>query len=52
MDQLLKWHGHKVVRLLSYMCEFNPIDLIWAKVKCFIHENNVHGKFSLQALQL
>lgn len=52
MDQLLKRHGHEVVCLLPYMCEFNPIDLIWAKVKCIIHENNVHSKFSLQALQL
>jgi len=26
IDQLLKRHGHEVVRLLPYMCELNSID--------------------------
>lgn len=52
MDQLLKQHGHEVVCLPPYICEFNPIELAWAKVKRVIRENSVDGEFSWQALQL
>nr|XP_034195153.1 protein FAM243A-like [Osmia lignaria] len=40
VDELFKRHGHNVLRLPPYMCELNPIELAWAKVKRIIRENN------------
>lgn len=28
-DELLQEHGHEVVLLLQYLCNLNPIELIW-----------------------
>ena len=51
IDQILKSHGHDVLRLPPYMCEFNPIELAWAKVKRLLRENNVRGELSMQSLK-
>lgn len=51
VDKLMQLHGHHVVRSPPYMCEFNAIELAWAKVKRLIRENNTTGEFSLEALQ-
>lgn len=41
VDELALKHGHRVVRLPPYHCEYNPIELIWANVKGFVARNNV-----------
>ncbi|RVE41990.1 hypothetical protein evm_013365 [Chilo suppressalis] len=33
IDQLAEEHGHKVIRLPPYHCQYNAIELIWAQVK-------------------
>ncbi|XP_045107564.1 uncharacterized protein LOC123502506 [Portunus trituberculatus] len=33
IDKTASEHGHKVVRLPPYHCNYNPIELIWAQVK-------------------
>ncbi|KAJ4426456.1 hypothetical protein ANN_27270 [Periplaneta americana] len=48
IDQILKFHGHDVLRLPPYMCDLSPIELAWAKVKRVICEKkrcwrNVNG---------
>ena len=40
VDEFLKQHGHEVLRLPPYHCEFNPIELIWGDLKGFIGRNN------------
>ncbi|XP_047990121.1 uncharacterized protein LOC125229345 [Leguminivora glycinivorella] len=51
MDKLIKRHGHDVLRLPPYMCDLNPIELAWAKVKRLVRENNVTSDFSLARLK-
>lgn len=33
LDHLAKMNNHDVVRLPPYQCQYNPIELLWAKVK-------------------
>lgn len=33
LDQMALEHGHEVVRLPPYHCQYNPIELVWAQVK-------------------
>jgi hypothetical protein len=52
VEKLLERYGHQVIRLPPYMCEFNAIELAWAKVKRSVRENNTAGQLSLHALQM
>ena len=40
VDSYLQQHGHEVLRLPPYHCEFNPIELIWSDVKQYVARNN------------
>jgi hypothetical protein len=40
LDEITLQMGHEVVRLPPYHCQYNPIELIWAKVKGKVAENN------------
>jgi hypothetical protein len=51
IGQVLKFHGHDVLRLPPYMCDLSPIELAWAKVKRLIREKNVAGEMSLSVLK-
>jgi len=44
LDQLAIEMGHEVVRLPPYHCQYNPIELIWAQVKCQVAKNNTTFK--------
>jgi transposase len=33
LDQIANERGHQVIRLPPYHCQYNPIELMWAKVK-------------------
>ena len=35
IDKIAAENGHKVLRLPPYHCKFNPIEIIWAKIKKF-----------------
>lgn len=50
-DDILKQHGHQVVRLPPYHCDLNPIELIWASVKRKVAETNV-GQSKTEILDL
>lgn len=51
VDKLFAKYGHSVVRLPPYMCELNPIELAWSKVKYHIRTSNTSGDMSLSKLQ-
>ena len=40
LDQIAEERGHQVIRLPPYHCQYNPIELIWAKVKREVAERN------------
>lgn len=39
IDELLREHGHEVLRLPPYHCQFNAIELVWAKAKTYYDKN-------------
>lgn len=41
IDDIAAAHSHKILRLPPYHCEFNPIELIWAKVKTEVKKNKL-----------
>lgn len=51
INSLFEHYGHTVLRLPPYMCELNPIELAWAKVKSIVRKNNVTGNLNLAALK-
>lgn len=40
-DQILKEHGHEVLRLPPYHCDLNPIELIWSTAKRKVASKNI-----------
>lgn len=41
VDELLREHGHEVVRLPPYHCDLNPIEYIWNLVKQRVADKNI-----------
>lgn len=41
VDELLKQHGHELLRLPPYHCDLNPIEKIWSIAKRRVAEKNV-----------
>ncbi|XP_072392394.1 uncharacterized protein [Diabrotica undecimpunctata] len=39
IDEVLREHGHEVLRLPPYHCEFNAIELIWANCKSYYNKH-------------
>ncbi|KAF0706107.1 DDE 3 domain-containing protein [Aphis craccivora] len=46
LDQIVLEIGHEVVRLPPYHCQYNPIELIWARVKGDVAKKNVSFKIA------
>lgn len=44
IDELVKSHNRKILRLPPYHCELNPIELAWAAVKGHVKKNNTTYK--------
>ena len=40
IDQLIRTHGHEILRLPPYHCDLNPIELIWGDVKGIVGREN------------
>ncbi len=40
LDTIAKSHGHMVVRLPPYHCQYNPIELLWAQIKKDVANRN------------
>lgn len=40
IDKIAAEHGHRVVRLPPYHCQYNPIEMIWAQVKGYVSKRN------------
>ena len=41
IDSLASDHGHTVLRLPPYHCNFNPIELIWGRAKNYVAKRNI-----------
>ena len=39
VDELIREHGHEVLRLPPYHCDFNAIELIWAAAKSYYNKH-------------
>ena len=44
IDSIASTHGHTVLRLPPYHCNFNAIELIWGQVKDYVAKRNVTFK--------
>ena len=44
IDELLKTHGHDVLRLPPYHCQYNPIELAWGVTKTFYNKYIFSGQ--------
>ena len=51
IDKLARDNGHEVLRLPPYHCEFNPIELIWAKIKNEVKKKNSNDKQTLKNVE-
>jgi hypothetical protein len=40
LDEITVERGHQIIRLPLYHCQYNPIELIWAKVKGEVADQN------------
>lgn len=49
IDELLRSHGHDVLRLPPYHPDLNPIELVWAAMKQYVADRN--GDFTLSTVQ-
>ncbi|XP_066949357.1 uncharacterized protein [Macrobrachium rosenbergii] len=43
-------HGHRIVRLPPYHCQYNPIELIWGQVKNYVAKRNYFKMANLKPL--
>ena len=41
VDEIIRSHGHEVLRLPPYHPEFNAIELIWSQLKQIVRQKNV-----------
>lgn len=39
IDELLRSHGHEIIRLPPYHCDFNAIEMIWAHAKTYYNKH-------------
>jgi hypothetical protein len=47
IDYMAKTMGHSVLHLPPYLCELNPIELLWAQIKHNVSVNNTQFKTNL-----
>ena len=50
IDKIAEEAGHRVMMLLPYHCQYNPIELIWAQVKTSIAKKNNFKMANLKVL--
>lgn len=50
VDRIIKSHGHIPLRTPPYMCELNPIELIWAQLKHYVRSHNTTGDVPIKIL--
>ena len=43
-DKIAKSFGHETIRLPSYHCKFNPIELVWGALKNYVAPENADLK--------
>jgi hypothetical protein len=46
LDCIAQEHGHRVVHLSSYHCQYNTTELVWAQVKGYVAEWNTTFKIA------
>lgn len=51
IDNLITSYGHTPLRTPPYMCELNPIELAWARIKYLIRSSNTTGELSITRLK-
>jgi len=52
VDKILADKGIKVLRLPTKHCEYNPIELVWAKVKRYVADNNTATRNAVSMIEM
>nr|CAH7715033.1 unnamed protein product [Callosobruchus chinensis] len=51
VDRIIREHRLTPLRTPPYMCELNPIELAWAKLKFIVRSYNITGDFNITRLK-
>lgn len=51
IDNIIREHGHEVLRLPPYVCDLNPIDLNWAAINRFVKKHNSNSDLCMTKLK-
>lgn len=50
IDEIALEHGHRVIRLPPYHCEYNAIELVWAQIKGYAARHNTEPPFTTKKM--
>jgi transposase len=45
IDDIIRQHGHEILRLPPYHPDFNPIELIWSQLKSIVRVRNMTFRY-------
>ena len=48
IDRMVLQHGHKIVQLPPYHCQYNAIEVIWAQLKGYVSKRNTFQNATLK----
>lgn len=49
--ELIQEYGYEILKLPPYMCELNPIEAAWTKIKDIVKEHKIHSDLSIEKIR-
>lgn len=51
IGEIMKAYEHEVLQLPPYMCDLNPIEVAWAKIKDIVKQHKIHSDLTLEQMR-